>query len=158
MRYALVKDNKIVNIIEATPEFIQSIAFEWQHIEPLDTDGEKLADIGWDCINGVIIHPGVPAGPEPDFRITRLAFLSRFTDEEAIAIELASVGSTVQAAAMRRYLAKVNAAMFIDLKRDDTRAGVLSLEAAGLIGNGRALQILDTVPTAEEVYRPSIGV
>ena len=81
--------------------------------------------------------------PLPDRAITRLAFLDRFADEEAIAIDLASQGATAQAAAMRRYMSKVNAAAFIDLDRPDTRAGVQALEAAGLIADGRALEILD---------------
>lgn len=44
---------------------------------------------------------------------------------------------------MRRYMQKVNAAKFIDLDRDDTRAGVQALEAAGVVGAGRAAEILD---------------
>lgn len=76
-------------------------------------------------------------------KITRLAFLDRFTDAEAIAIDLASIGATVQAATMRRHMQKVNAATFIDLAREDTRAGVLALEAGGLLAEGRALEILD---------------
>ena len=81
--------------------------------------------------------------PLPDRAITRLAFLDRFADEEAIAIDLASQGATVQAAAMRQYMSKVDAATFIDLDRPDTRAGVQALEAAGLLIEGRALEILD---------------
>ena len=44
---------------------------------------------------------------------------------------------------MRRYMSKVDAATFIDLDRPDTRAGVQALEAAGLLIQGRALEILD---------------
>ena len=33
-----------------------------------------------------------------DFKITRLAFLERFTDAEAVAIDLAGQGATVEAA------------------------------------------------------------
>jgi hypothetical protein len=154
MRYALVKNNKIVNIIEADQEFIDAIAPQWQHIEPLDTTYEKQADIGWDCINGVIIKPQDPEPVEPtEVNITRLAFLSRFTDAEAIAIDLASIGATTQAAAMRSYMSKVNAATFIDLKREDTRLGVQHLETVGLLGEGRALQILDAPARADELYR-----
>lgn len=86
-------------------------------------------------------------------RITKLAFLNRFTDDEAIAIDLAQIGVTVQAAAMRRYQKKVDSATFIDLSRDDTRDGVLALEAAGLIATGRALEILDAYVEEEEKYR-----
>lgn len=77
-------------------------------------------------------------------KITTLAFLTRFTDAEAIAIDLASIGATVNAAAIRRYLSKVNAAKFIDLSREDTRDGVTALETMGLIGPGRASVILNT--------------
>ena len=77
-----------------------------------------------------------------DQRITRLAFLNRFTDDEAIQLDLASQGSTVEAATIRRYLSKVNAATFIDLGREDTVEAVTGLEAAGLLEPGRADVIL----------------
>lgn len=97
--------------------------------------------------------PPAPPAPAPEpFKITRLAFLNRFTDAEAIAIDLASQGVTVPAASMRRYMQKVNAATYIDLGRADTRAGVQALEAAGLLAAGRAAVILDTPPSAEEVW------
>lgn len=89
----------------------------------------------------------------PERAITRLAFLDRFADEEAIAIDLASIGATVDAAAMRRYMSKVNAATFIDLDRADTRAGLQALEAGGLLGTGRALEILDAPVQDVERYR-----
>ena len=95
--------------------------------------------------------PHQPVAPQP-VKISRLAFLSRFTDAEAIGIDLNSQGATVQAASLRRYMNKVNAAEFIDLNRADTRAGVQALEQAGLIGAGRAAVILDTPPTDSEVW------
>jgi hypothetical protein len=55
-----------------------------------------------------------------------------------------------QAAALRANLADTAAATFIDLLRPDTRTGVLSLEAAGLLAPGRALEILDTPVQPEE--------
>lgn len=76
--------------------------------------------------------------------ITLLAFISRFTDEEAIDIDLASQGTTVDAATLRRYQNKINAAKFIDLDLTETRNGVLALESVGLLEPGRALVILDT--------------
>lgn len=76
-------------------------------------------------------------------RITRLAFLNRFTDAEAITIDLASQGLTVQAASMRRYTNKINAAQYVDLQRSETRGGVFALEAAGILAVGRATEILD---------------
>lgn len=94
-----------------------------------------------------------PVAIAPDRHITQLAFINRFSDSEAIAIDLASQGATVQAAAMRRYQAKVNAASYIDLDRPDTRAGVQALEAAGLLAPGRALTILDAEVQEQELYR-----
>ena len=86
-------------------------------------------------------------GPPPELPTGRLvsnkAFLSRFTDAEAIDIDLASMGATREAATVRRYLSKVNAAQRIDLADDETRTGVQALEAAGLLQPGRALVILD---------------
>ena len=93
--------------------------------------------------------------PVPELRrITRLAFLDRFTDAEAVAIDLASMGATVEAASVRRYLSKVNAATFIDLDRADARAGVQALEAGGLLGEGRALEIVDAPVEAHERPTP----
>lgn len=99
-----------------------------------------------------LVRPPLPEAPPPR-RITRLAFLSRFTDAEAVAIDLASIGATPQAAGMRRYMSKVNAATYIDLDRADTRAGVQALEAAGVLAAGRALQILDAPVQPEEGWR-----
>ncbi len=109
-------------------------------------------------VPGTFIAPEPVPQPEPapELRhITQLAFLSRFTDPEAITIDLASIGATPQAAGMRRYLSKVNAATFIDLDRPDTRGGVQALEVAGILAEGRALEILDTPIDAQE--RPQGG-
>lgn len=84
--------------------------------------------------------------------ITQLAFLNRFTDAEAIGIDLVSQGNTVNAAAMRRFQKKVDAATFIDLDRTDTRMGVQTLEALGLLAVGRATIILDTQIDNSERY------
>lgn len=105
--------------------------------------------LGASYAGGVFVAPPVIATRH----ITRLAFLSRFTDAEAVAIDLASIGATVPAASMRRYLNKVNAATFIDLDRPETRAGVLALEAAGVLAAGRALAILDAPIQPEERAR-----
>lgn len=89
----------------------------------------------------------------PDLRITKLAMLNRFSDAEAIAIDLASIGATVQAAMLRRAKERVSMATFIDLSRPDTIAGVEGLEAAGLIGPGRAAEILHAPVQDHERFR-----
>ncbi len=88
-------------------------------------------------------EPGPPPTVPTERNVSRKAFLSRFTDAEAIGIDLASIGATREAATVRRYLSKVNAAQHIDLADEETRKGVQALEAAGLLQPGRALAILD---------------
>ena len=133
-----------------------------KHIEILDAEGNVTNVIVADEAFAQQQHPGawrVAAAqpvqvPAPVLRhITRLAFLSRFADAEAVAIDLASIGEAPQAAGMRRYVSKVNAATYIDLDRADTRAGVQALEAAGVLAAGRALQILDAPVQPEEGWR-----
>lgn len=123
--------------------------YRYQAEEPIEWVGMEFATHD---------HAEQPPEPEPEAppaeprRITCLAFLNRFTDAEAIDIDLASQGVTTQAAAVRRYMQKVNAATFIDLTRDDTRSGVLALESTGLLQLGRALQILDAPVTEQEAF------
>ena len=155
MQYALIRDFLVRNIIEADETFAARIEPEWQAVEPMQpTDPPPPAP----RVPGTFIAPEPVPQPEPapELRhITQLAFLSRFTDAEAITIDLASIGATPQAAGMRRYLSKVNAATFVDLDRADTRAGVQALEAVGILTEGRALEILDTPIDAQE--RPQGG-
>lgn len=89
----------------------------------------------------------------PDRRITKLAMWQRFTIAEAVAIDLASIGATTQAATLRHAQEQVRLASFIDLERADTRAGVEYLESIGLIGAGRAAEILDAPVQDIERYR-----
>ena len=102
----------------------------------------------------------VPPEPEPNpVRITKLAFRQRFTAQEKVTLELASLDNPSAsdqqrqlAAALRSHEEDVAVAQFIDLNRTDTRDGVTQLETFGLIAAGRAAVILDTPPTLEEVY------
>lgn len=104
-----------------------------------------------------LTYVGAPPSVYNDTSITRLAFRNRFTLAEKAAIELAALDNPTapmpqrqQAAALRAYLADVAAATYIDLQRPDTRAGVQMLETAGLLANGRALEILDAPIQPEE--------
>ena len=153
MKYALITNNKVVNTIVADAEFIAIIRNEYDHVEPLDTPHEQGLGVGVDWSWDGEFHPPATSEITPTTKITRLAFMNRFTDAEAISIDLASQGATVQAAAMRRYQKKVDAATFVDLDQQDTRDGVISLESIGILVPGRALQILDTPVTQEEVYK-----
>lgn len=108
-----------------------------------------------------VAEPVVDEQPAPAQSrwITKLAFRSRFTQAEKVAIEIASLDdptATMQqrsmAAALRASQQDVAVATFIDLDRADTRAGVQMLETVGLIGTGRAAEILDAPVQDHEVY------
>jgi len=108
---------------------------------PADFDVTRMGDY---------VHDGTSISLPSDTRITRLAFRNRFAQAEKVMLELAALddpnapmAQRQQSAAIRVYLADVAASAFVDLARADTRAGVQSLEAAGLLAPGRALQILD---------------
>ncbi len=110
---------------------------------------------------GAVVAPDlVPDPPAPVFaRLTKLGFRGRLSQAEKTAIELASLddpsatlAQRQQAADIRVYLADVAAATYIDPQHVDTRSGVQALEAAGLIGAGRALEILDAPVQADESY------
>lgn len=138
MRVLLIKNNVVENAILAdSVERAQTFYPDHEVIEQPDGVGP-----GFRRVDGVWTPPEPVVVPE-DRKITRLAFLNRFTDAEAVAIDLASQGATVQAAFMRRYQAKVNAASFIDLSDPNTRNGVIALEDGGLLADGRADEILN---------------
>lgn len=91
--------------------------------------------------------------------VARYSFRQRFTLSEKVALELASVdvstASTPQrqlAAALRANMADQRDASYIDLDLPATRAGVQSLEDAGLIAPGRTVQIIDAPVQDSERY------
>lgn len=103
--------------------------------------------------------PDQPPPPPPVVRITRFAFRDRFSQAEKVAIEIASQDDPAadpsiraMAAALRASQQDLLAATYVETSLAATRNGVLTLEAVGLIGQGRALEILDTPPTADEVW------
>lgn len=85
-----------------------------------------------------------PADTPVPTRMTIYAFLLRFTNDEAVAIDLASYGETAEAAGVRRYMSLVTNALSIDLSLAELRDGVNALEATGILAEGRATEILDT--------------
>lgn len=138
--YAQIDDARRVVGVTQTADPV-----EHPHMVPLQSYDLGVLGKRHDLASGAFVD--IPAEPAPvptERNVSRKAFLSRFTDAEAIDIDLASIGATREAATVRRYLSKVNAAQHIDLAEDETRTGVQALEAAGLLKPGRALVILDT--------------
>lgn len=81
--------------------------------------------------------PSVTAQPASR-TITKLEYMNRFHDDELAALYTAAK-SVVQ---VEIWLEKFKVSEFIDLADPRTVAGVNALEAAGIIGAGRAAEIL----------------
>lgn len=86
-------------------------------------------------------------------KVTVLAFLSRFTDAEAIAIDLAGIGATVEAATIRRHMMKVTSATYIDLSSPTLRESLMLLENVGILAEGRVNEIVTAPIRQDEVPR-----
>jgi len=69
-------------------------------------------------------------------KITKLSFLQRFTQEERIAIRTSTDPIVVD------FLELLSMAQDVDTAYPDTIAGVNYLESTGLVGEGRAAEIL----------------
>lgn len=88
-------------------------------------------------------HTEFPDDTEPVIapplgQISKLAYMERFADAELAAI----YGAAKVSLAVEVWLEKFKLAEFIDLSDPRTLAGLQALEANGLIGTGRALEIL----------------
>lgn len=114
---------------------------------------EQVGDenIGW-TYEGTNFYPPAEVTAVAYTRLTKLAFINRFTDAEAIGIDLASIGATVPAATLRRALKRIDTAQYIDLNDTDLNNGIRMLEAAGLLAEGRATEILTATLSAGEAY------
>lgn len=103
--------------------------------------------------------PDAPPPVPPEYRITKFAFRARFSQAEKVGIEIAALDDPAapmeqraMAAALRASQDDIAVAQFVNLGLEATRNGVLALEAVGLLTPGRALEILDTPPTDDEVW------
>jgi hypothetical protein len=101
----------------------------------------------------------IPQVPETRF-LSKLGFRNRFTPAEKAAIEFAAIDNPAAstparmgAASIRASLADQRDALYIDTTRPDTRSGVIGMESAGLLGAGRALQILDAPIQFDEMFK-----
>lgn len=92
--------------------------------------------------------------------ITRLAYRNRFNQTEKVTIKMASLGlipelTPQQRAAIAVAEDDIMAAGYIHLDRPETIAGTQALEAAGLIGVGRATAILSPPVYSAELLAES---
>lgn len=106
------------------------------------------------------MEPEVYTPPPPiETRITNYAFDMRFTLEERINIDLASIDDPNAPMETRRLASRIRVqkeraakAEFTDLADHDTRVGVMLFEAGGLLEyEGRAAEILDAPVQLDEI-------
>lgn len=154
--FARIIDDIAVDVCRVPPDqaFCEALALQFVAVPEEVVPGsrrslDEFGDVIWTA--PVVVAPAPPPPPYYGRIITRLAFLRRFTDAEAVAIDLASIGNTVQSAMLRRAQAKISAAEEIQLDNTETRDGVLALETAGILATGRAAAILDAKVLAAEV-------
>ena len=118
MDYALIKSGTVQNVIVATPEFIASIASDWDHIEPV-RDG---AGIGWGWNGEAFIAPEPEHAPEmpapapqtctPAQGLVALFALKQITDDDI----KAAIGAIEDP--VLRYTASIGFARANEWRRD----------------------------------------
>lgn len=152
MKYALVRNAIVEQILEdLTNEQIVEHSAYYENIVDVTNDA-ITPEVGW-TFNGSVLVPPLGVVAKPSMKITRLAFLSRFTDAEVAAIETFAFQNNPYSAALRGALRKQSVSSYMDLERVDTIVGVSNLVALGLITQQRATAILTTPPTELEKYK-----
>lgn len=110
--------------------------------------------------NGAVIEESgvAPVRARPPY-ITKWAFSDRFTLTERATIDFASIddptatlSERMQAATLRTHMADLIKAEYVDLELPALATGLATLEALGLIGAGRAAEILSAPIEESERY------
>ena len=107
----------------------------------------------------VVAEPAQPEEPKTkNNRLSPLAFLRRFTDEERVRFDLSSIDDPndpedkrKRAAQLRMFESDYKLASYIALDDPRTIAGVNGLEALGIIAKGRAKEVLEGEVKPEEM-------
>jgi hypothetical protein len=127
MRYALIKNGVVDNVILGDEDFVAHLTAQgvYDHIEALDTaEEQKVGGPGWlyDAATGVFTEP-VQEAPAPVevWQITKLAFKNRFPREKWIAARASTEVALVD------FFESFDLATFIDLKSAEVIAAVSSL-------------------------------
>ena len=145
MKYDIYQADTLIYSTDANAASLQPQLRAGERVALHGSD-ELLTEQQW----ADLVSADVGAVSTPARAITYWAFRKRFSHAERVGLELAALDDPTAApaarqasAAVRVYLADASAARWIDLGDEDTRAGALALEAMGLLGAGRALEILD---------------
>jgi hypothetical protein len=125
--YAMVRDNRCIatGTLKKLPDRTDII----EQVNGVPNVGDVLEAGEW-------VTPERTA-PQPSATLTRLAFMGRFTTAELVAIYTAAKSDV----RTEIWLDKVKAAEDINLIDPRIKEGLATLEAGGLIGEGRADEI-----------------
>lgn len=151
MHVILIRNGIVENVISAD-SVERALLFYPDHLAIERTEALRYVGPGHLYDAGVFTAPPEPEPPPApqDRRITKLRFQLRFSDQEAVAIDMASRGDTAEAALLRRHRELVSLAEWVDLDSDLTRNGVMGLALMGLLTAERAAEILDTPVSDDE--------
>jgi len=143
--YARIVDDQAVDV-SATPEtsFHSTLAALFAPVP-------DFVRPGWTIVNGFWTAPA-PAPDAPsieDRRVTRLAFLKRFTAEERAAITAAQATDIV----VDGVMLLVMVSEYIDLNGEDAKQGLQVLAAKGYLEENRPAEILEA--PVQPAERPS---
>jgi hypothetical protein len=152
MLCALVRNGVVEKDPEdMTDEQINEVSSYYENIVDVTNDN-PLPKAGW-IFNGSKCVPPVGVVVVPETKITKFAFISRFTDTELATIEGFAAQSNAYAFAVRVALRKQSLATYIDLYLPETINGTKALVALGLLTLARANEILTNPITSKELYR-----
>ena len=135
--YALIKNNTVHGHIETDAQTAAEITAAGEYLA-VECAGVPENDSTYDPETGVITPPSPPAPPAAARILTKVAYLKRFTQAERMAIR----GAAKESPQVEDYVELLNLSEEVDLDDPETVLGVNTLEAAGLIGAGRAAEIL----------------
>lgn len=146
MKIALIQDNVVVSIVDATDDTIAEISAKYQNAIDI-TDFNPMPDVGWILRGNQLIGNGKHEKSK-DMRITRIAFRNRFTHDEHELIYEAKL-SDVDLQIMHDNLLVSD---FVDLSDQKTIKDIKELAKLKLISNNRADNILNEIPKDHERY------
>lgn len=141
--------------------YVEAIGVGFPEVE-CSASGDNYEDIVWKdtVISKQTLDDWIANNPKINLMpITVLAFRNRFTNQEKVIIDLASIddpNSVIEqrqmAALLRSFLTDLNVARFVDLKSQQIIDSVNLLENNGIITIGRAEEILNSPILQSELY------
>lgn len=132
MKYALIQNNAVVNVIIADAAFVAAIAPDYDHIEAMDAEIEQSlgVGVGWGW-GGGFVAPEQPPQPEPEpakRHITKRAFWGRFPAQKEIVMRAVRIGSPAGALMLVGMLdmlnSRVDSSPYVNLDEPATISGV----------------------------------